>query len=219
MTSGNGCRVNEHRRKCPICACRNANKREQSPVGCPTFMKLSELAGRMGYTERQVRRMAVRSIAAKKALARGSVSWADSSKLRRQVIPGHRLTKGGHHRFTECQTLNAWIKHNAKHERALRRNGYQSKQEKAFRDIGANVHRLGIAGNPDEFCLKAARWFNSQPPIEDWSVERQEAVKECFLPVLRKLRPLFPVIDTMFPARFGAMANQRPASAGRTSSR
>ena len=30
-------------------------------------------------------------------------------------IPGHHLTKGGHHRFRDCPALRLWIKDNQKH--------------------------------------------------------------------------------------------------------
>jgi hypothetical protein len=50
-------------------------------------MKASELAKELNLSRSQIARRAV-------------------------TIPGHRLTRGGHHRFLDCPKLQRWIKEN-----------------------------------------------------------------------------------------------------------
>lgn len=64
-----------------------------------------------------------------------------------------------------------------------------SQLRQAIRSDGAEVvhddtSRLAEEFNPVEFSVRTIQWFNSQPPIAQWSPERREATKECLKPIV-----------------------------------
>jgi hypothetical protein len=131
-------------------------------------MKLTELSKLTGFSPGRIRQ------------------WILYNKI---PIPGHRVTKGGHHRFTKCAGLDAFI------SECVEEKSKRAAKKKKSEVWGAAKEKIAKIQNEElpsihvpkilRSLLYVAEWASRNGnEIRSWPIQRQEMLEQELRPVV-----------------------------------